>query len=81
MAKDRDAYELEKSSAAAAVLAMVLRKEIYTWSGTPISKRHDQPLSREHQSAYRLLANAGLVVGDVITGRGYRAAQDWELIK
>jgi hypothetical protein len=79
---DRDAYDLEQTDARRHTLAQVLHGELEcprgadpVYRGTPPSGTHPLVVPE----AYRDLARAGLVIGDQITGRGYRAAEDWGL--
>lgn len=82
MSKDRDAYDLEQTEDRKHTLAQVLHGELACPHGTdPVfvgkaPKGHHPIVVPE---AYRDLVRAGLVIGDVITGRGYRAATDWGL--
>lgn len=80
--KDRDGYELEMTDARRHTLAQVLAGELTCPRGADPVFRGKAP--RGHHplivpEAYHDLVKAGLVVGDVITGRGYRAAADWGL--
>jgi hypothetical protein len=82
VSKDRDAYELEETPARKHTLAQVLAGELACpRGGDPVFRGTVPPGTHPMvvPEAYRDLARAGLVIGDVITGRGYRAAQDWGL--
>lgn len=79
---DRDAYDLEKTEARVHTLAQVLHGELACPRGADPVFRGRAPKGVHPlvvPEAYHDLVRAGLVVGDVITGRGYRAAQDWGL--
>lgn len=82
MSRDRDAYELEQTEARRHTLAQVLHGELGCPHGSdPVYIGRHRPGMHPMivPEAYRDLVRAGLVVGDVITGRGYRAAEDWGL--
>lgn len=80
MSKDRDAYDLEPSEDRKFVLSLALERELFT-AGARAVDTDGKPLTVECQQAYRDLNNAGLIIGSTLTGRGYRAGQDWGLIK
>lgn len=82
MTRDRDAYDLEQTDARRHTLAQVLAGELACPRGSDpvfrgVAPKGTHPLVVPE--AYHDLVKAGLVVGDVITGRGYRAAEDWGL--
>jgi hypothetical protein len=86
MPTDRDAYRLEASSERKAMLADVLAGQIYTWANIPLRKNagdgvapHDEQYPPAMIKAFQDLCRAGLVNGEYVTGRGYRAATDWGL--
>lgn len=82
MATDRDAYELDVTPARREMLEHVVRGRIYTWAGEPLrigAQPQHERFSPEQLAAWRDLQRAGLVHGEHITGRGYRAADDWGL--
>ena len=82
MSTDRDAYDLEETEARKHTLAQVLHGELSCPVGADPVFRGKAPKGHHPMvvpEAYRDLARAGLVIGDVITGRGYRAAEDWGL--
>jgi hypothetical protein len=81
MATDRDAYDLTETPERRLVLGYVIDSKIHTWAATPISNATQQPLEEPLIRAFHDLGRAGLVIGDVITGKGYRAALDWGLKK
>jgi hypothetical protein len=81
MAADRDAYDLSETPERRMVLDMVLEKKIHTWAGDAISNATNQPLAPNLQRAFHDLSRAGLIIGEVFTGKGYAAAIDWGLRK
>lgn len=82
MPTDRDSYDLEQTPARKHTLAQVLHGELSCPRGADPVFRGSAPSGHHPMvvpEAYHELARAGLVIGDVITGRGYRAAEDWGL--
>lgn len=80
-ASDRDAYDLKETPERRLVLEMVLEKKIHTWAGDAISNDTNKPLAPALNRAFRELSHAGLVIGEIFTGKGYAAAVDWGLRK
>lgn len=82
MSTDRDAYELEETEARRHTLAQVLHGELGCPRGSDpvyIGPERAGVHPMIVPEAYHDLVRAGLVIGEVITGRGYRAAEDWGL--
>lgn len=84
MSVDRDAYDLEETPARRHTLAQVLAGELScprgaepVFCGKKIPGHHPLVVPE----AYHDLVRAGLVIGEHITGKGYRAAVDWRLRK
>lgn len=80
MSKDRDAYDLEPTADRKEVLRLAIDRNLAT-EGSKAIRKPGFYLEDAGQQAYRDLNNAGLIIGSTLTGRGYRAGQDWGLIK
>ena len=68
MSTDRDAYDLPETPERRLVLEMVLDKKIHTWAGDAIHNDTNKPLDPPLNRAFRELARAGLIIGEIFTG-------------